>query len=254
MDLRGILAAYDEQMRRTPPGGRVEVVAPVVRVIDEDAGWAGVVWSDLHAANADAVIAREIAHFADVPLPWEWKYHSYDQPPDLPDRLRAAGLRGGEPETVMVAELADLATNTPAPAGVVVREVAGAADVDAYTAVQTQVFGGDHSAFGRYLARRPPGTVAFVAWAGERPVCAGRVDLPLGREFAGIWSGGTVPEWRRRGIFRALVAARARIAASRGYRYLQVDASPDSRPILRQLGFVEIATTIPFVSKITATP
>jgi hypothetical protein len=42
------------------------------------------------------------------------------------------------------------------------------------------------------------------------------------------------------------VAHRARLAAERGYRYLQVDAMPDSRPILRRLGFTELATTTPF--------
>jgi hypothetical protein len=42
------------------------------------------------------------------------------------------------------------------------------------------------------------------------------------------------------------VAHRAALAAARGYRYLQVDASPDSRPILTSLGFVELATTTPF--------
>ena len=31
-----------------------------------------------------------------------------------------------------------------------------------------------------------------------------------------------------------------------GLRYLQVDASADSRPILRRLGFVELAETTPY--------
>jgi hypothetical protein len=42
------------------------------------------------------------------------------------------------------------------------------------------------------------------------------------------------------------VAYRARIAASRGCRYLQVDASDDSRPILARLGFETLSTTTPF--------
>jgi hypothetical protein len=47
-------------------------------------------------------------------------------------------------------------------------------------------------------------------------------------------------------VFRALVAYRAALAAARGFRHLQVDASPDSRPILRRLGFEELAMTTPF--------
>lgn len=36
-------------------------------------------------------------------------------------------------------------------------------------------------------------------------------------------------------------------AAARGVRFLQVDASDDSRPILERLGFVAITTTTPYV-------
>jgi hypothetical protein len=36
--------------------------------------------------------------------------------------------------------------------------------------------------------------------------------------FAGLCGGGTVPAWRGRGIFRALVAYRAGLGAARGYR------------------------------------
>ncbi|ESU50240.1 putative acetyltransferase [Streptomyces sp. HCCB10043] len=40
---------------------------------------------------------------------------------------------------------------------------------------------------------------------------------------------------------------RARIAAERGYRYLQVDASDMSAPILARLGFTALGTTTPYV-------
>jgi GNAT superfamily N-acetyltransferase len=45
----------------------------------------------------------------------------------------------------------------------------------------------------------------------------------------------TLPAWRRRGIYRALVAHRAKLAAERGRRCIEVDASDDSRPILERL-------------------
>lgn len=82
--------------------------------------------------------------------------------------------------------------------------------------------------------------------AGGSPVAGGRVDFHPGTEFASLWGGCTLPEWRGRGVFRALVTHRAALAAARGFRYLQLDGSPDSRPILRRLGFVELATTTPF--------
>jgi len=51
----------------------------------------------------------------------------------------------------------------------------------------------------------------------------------------------------RPGIYRALVAYRAQLAAARGYRYLYVDASPDSQPILARLEFSSLARTTPYI-------
>ncbi len=56
-----------------------------------------------------------------------------------------------------------------------------------------------------------------VAMAGGEPVGAARVEFMPGTAFAGLWGGGTVPAWRGRGIFLALVAYRAGLAAERGY-------------------------------------
>ena len=43
------------------------------------------------------------------------------------------------------------------------------------------------------------------------------------------------------------MAVRARLAAEHGYKYLHVDASDDSRPILQRLGFTAVTTTTPYV-------
>jgi GNAT superfamily N-acetyltransferase len=58
---------------------------------------------------------------------------------------------------------------------------------------------------------------------------------------------GNTASWRGRGIYRALVAYRAQLAAARGYRYLYVDASPESQPILARLGFSHLARTTPCI-------
>jgi GNAT superfamily N-acetyltransferase len=87
----------------------------------------------------------------------------------------------------------------------------------------------------------------LVAFAGTTPVSSGRVDLYAGTEFAALYGGGTLPEFRGRGIFRSLVSRRAAVASERGFRYLEVDASEDSRPILERLGFVELGITTPYM-------
>ena len=247
-----MLTAFDEQIRRHPDGdGRVERDLGVIRCVSDAGGWNGVTWSDLDDGNADAAIAAQLIRFAEIPTPWEWKHYSYDQPPDLPARLVAAGFAREQAETLLVAEIADLALNVASPAGVELRAVVDQQGVDAVVAVHDEVFGVDHSALRdvltRSLTERPRRVEALVAVAGQAPIAAGRVQFHPGSDFAGLWGGGTLPAWRGRGVFRSLVARRAAMAAARGFRYLQVDASPESRPILERLGFVELATTTPFV-------
>ena len=86
-----------------------------------------------------------------------------------------------------------------------------------------------------------------VAEADGRLVCAAWVRFHEGTDFASLWGGGTLPEWRGRGIYRSLVHRRAVEARERGYSLLQVDASDDSRPILERLGMEVLTTTTPYV-------
>ena len=113
-----------------------------------------------------------------------------------------------------------------------------------------RVFGVDgsrlHRALLAQLREAPERSSMVLALAGDEPVCAARMELPAGSEFASLWGGGTLPGWRGRGIYRALIAYRAGLAASRGYRYLNVDASADSEPILGRLGFRCLARTTPY--------
>ena len=86
-----------------------------------------------------------------------------------------------------------------------------------------------------------------MAEADGAVVCTGRLELVPGTAFAGIWGGGTVPEWRGKGIYRALVAQRARSALARGVRYLHSDSTEFSRPILQRSGLLPVTTTTPFI-------
>jgi GNAT superfamily N-acetyltransferase len=254
VDRQAVLAAFDEQIRRNPPSGagsRIEHDDRVTRHVSDDNSWNSVIWSDLEPTNAEEIIDQQIRRFADATEPWEWKYYSYDQPPDLPDRLLAAGFTPDEEEALLVAEIADLAVGVSPPSGVDLQPVVDDAGIEALVAVQDEVFGGDHSAIGRAirigLTHEPTTLAAVVAWARDTPISSGRVEFHHDTEFASIWGGGTLPEWRGRGVFRSLVAHRAALAAEQGYRYLQVDALPPSRPILQRLGFHELAITTPFM-------
>lgn len=78
-------------------------------------------------------------------------------------------------------------------------------------------------------------------------LCAAWLRYTPGSDFASMWGGSTLPDWRRRGLYRATVSHRAALAQQRGYRYMRLDTSPDSRPILERLGLQAVATTTPYV-------
>jgi GNAT superfamily N-acetyltransferase len=243
-----LLAAYDEQVRRRPapdtPDDVVEQAGGVVRVISAT-GWSGVIYADLTGRDPDTAIAEQIAR---IPGSWEWKHHSHDAPPDLPERLLAAGFEREESETLMVADLERVALDAPPPPGIDLRAV-GADGVADMVAVHDAVFGDDHGRLGgAVVAGLERGTVIpVVAYDGDRPVAAARLELYEGTQFAGLWGDATLPSHRGRGIFRALVALRAHHARQRGFRYLQADAMDTSRRLFARLGFSELATTTPFI-------
>ncbi|MFG2111725.1 GNAT family N-acetyltransferase [Streptomyces sp. NPDC048718] len=256
MDLTTLRDLYDRQLRLGArpdgPGARVERDGPVVRQTGPAHGWNGVLWSGLGPDDADAAIAAQIRHYASAGhRTFEWKAYGHDRPADLPARLEAAGFTAEDRETLMVAEAAALSVPGELPEGVELREVTDAAGVALLVRVREQAFGTDGSDLGRrlidQLADAPDSFAAVVALHDGEPVSAARLELPPDSDFAGLCGGGTVEAWRGRGIYRALVAHRARVAAARGYRYLQVDARDTSRPILRRLGFEALTTTTPYI-------
>lgn len=151
----------------------------------------------------------------------------------------------------MIGETGRLAVDAEPPEGIRLVQATDPAGIDLVVDVHEKAFGADGGQLRHRLLARlaaDPGTVvAVVALAGDEPVSAARMELVPGTRFAGLWGGGTVEAWRGRGVYRALVAHRARVAAARGYRYLQVDASPMSRPILERLGFHALSTTTPYL-------
>ncbi len=258
MNTAAVLTAFDEQLRQAGEGDGAEnpeldrETARVLNTVRPE--WAAVTWSRLNEQDADEVIAAQVHRMDRTGLGWEWKYYSYDTPADLPDRLRAAGFAEEPPETLMVADLRELEL-TGVPDGVRIETVTDVAGVDRMVQVHNEVWGGDQQAWGdnllRELASSPDTVSAFVVMAGDQPVSTGRVNFHPGTDFASIWGGSTVPEWRRKGLFRALVSHRARLAIDRGYTYLRVDAAAMSRPILERMGFEQIAVTIPFIRSVS---
>jgi len=255
MDISGVLAAFDAQIRRRTTdeeaGGVVERDGDVLRWIAPGAQTSCIVWSQLTADSADEAIAAQRAYFAARGTPVEWKYYDYDRPADLAQRLLAAGFEADPTEVMLVAETDSITREVVLPTGIRLEAVTDQAGIDAVMAVGALAFGDRPAGLGARLAAQlqtaPESLHMVVAMFGDEPVSAARIEFLAGTDFAGLWGGGTVPAWRHKGIFRALVAYRAGVAAARGYRYLQVDALPTSQPILQRLGFQAVASTTPYL-------
>ncbi|WP_089098807.1 GNAT family N-acetyltransferase [Streptomyces hyaluromycini] len=253
-----LLAAYDAQMRAVQPvpapGITYEHDGPALRVVGQHRGFVTGPrdWGGVRGPELDALIARQRDFFAARGEAVEWKTRGHDEPADLPDRLRAAGFVPEPRETVVIALVEDLAVPTPGlPPEVTLRRVTADADLDRIAALETAVWGEDMTWIAGYLRGRlavdPDGTEIYVAEAAGEVVSAAWVAFRPGTDFAMLLGGSTLAEWRGRGIYRALVALRATRAATRNAPYLLVEASDDSAPILKRLGFTAVTTTTPYV-------
>jgi GNAT superfamily N-acetyltransferase len=254
VNIDAVRTAFDEQIRRKAepdePGAVVEADEGVLRWVAPGSETSCIIWSALTDSTADTVIAAQKKYFMARGTPVEWKYYDYDQPADLPARLVAAGFEPDDDEMMLVAQTSAIDSRVVLPDGIRLAPVTDEAGLAALLRVGDLAFGEHRSP---ELGDRLRGQLGsqeiqmVVAMAGDEPVSAARIEFVSGTDFAGLWGGGTVPAWRGKGIFRALVAYRAGLAAERGYRYLQVDALPTSRPILQRLGFEPVASTTPYV-------
>jgi GNAT superfamily N-acetyltransferase len=252
------LAAYDAQLRgrlpeRVPEGVQVERDGPLLRFVGlSNRGFVG--YRNLggfEGADLDELIARQVRVFAKRAEAFEWKLYGHDRPADLANRLRAAGFVAESVETVVIAAASGVAGEPLLPDGVSLREVSDRSDFARIEAMEHAIWQDDRSWLADSLeaerAVDPDALTIVTAEADDVVICAGWVRFEPGSDFATLWGGGTLPAWRGRGIYKAIVAYRANLAAQRGLRYLEVDASDNSRPILERLGFVAVTTTTPFV-------
>lgn len=257
-DVESLLALYDDQLRTAeltnlPPGAYAEPDGPIVRVVGQHRrGFvSGPRDLGLDGEALDVLIARQRDFFAARGEAVEWKTRGHDLPADLPAQLAAAGFVAEPHETVLIGEAERLAATQPFLDGITVRRVSEDADMHRIAAMASEVWGDDRSWLAAELIDMVRGgagrTVVVVADADGRMVSSARLEFVPGTAFAGLWGGSTLAAWRGRGIYRALVAYRAQIAAARGIRYLHVDATDDSRPILQRLGFTAVTTTTPYV-------
>jgi GNAT superfamily N-acetyltransferase len=85
-----------------------------------------------------------------------------------------------------------------------------------------------------------PDPSLYVALVSGKTVASARLEVGSSN-FGLLFGGGVSPSYRRQGLYRALVAERAKEAKHLGCSYLIADARDTSRPILQNLGFIGAA-------------
>jgi GNAT superfamily N-acetyltransferase len=252
MELAELLALYDEDQRMNIAWSdtRREVTEHVVRHIDLNLSgrtevYSFIVYSSLNADNADAVIAQEKEYFTALGHNLEWKCYRHDTPPDLGERLMAAGFVPEELEAIMAYDLhkpADRLKDLPTPN---IRRITEPEQITTILDVQREVWGEDYTYLALDLSRdlheRPDQLSVYAAYVDGVPVSSAWARFLPGSPFASLWGGSTLEAHRGKGHYTALLAARAQEAARRGARFLTVDASPMSQPILEKHGFQVIS-------------
>jgi GNAT superfamily N-acetyltransferase len=259
MDIRTLRAAFDEQVRRNttmlmPGVAEISAAGGVLRQLAASGqGRSGIVWSDLNEDNADEAIAAQLDFFRRRGEDFDWQLLGYDEPADLGERLVRAGFVPDEEEVLLFAETARVARDVTPPEGIRLVEVRDAAGVEAAASTQEDLLPGSarrarhvNGLLAALADERAPSALV-LALAGDQPVCSARIAFGPGTEFAGLYSAATRTGWRGRGIYRAVVAYRARLAAERGLPHLRVETTAMSRPILRRLGFEPVTTTTSYV-------
>lgn len=244
MDINQTLALYDEEQRRAIeyPGLRREEAQCVIRHVDLIGTDSLVIYSSLDINNADDLIQEQISYFEELGHDFEWKYYEHDSPPDLKARLAARGFEIGETDCIVALDLKDIPEALMRTATHDVRRITDPNQINEVMIVQDEIWQYSQDSLTRrqlvYEMENVPDSLSvYVAYVNDVPVASSWIRFTTTSQFASLWGGSTLPAYRRRGIYTAMLAIRAQEALERDKSFLTVDAGDMSLPILEKLGF-----------------
>jgi GNAT superfamily N-acetyltransferase len=251
MNAEQILALFDEEQRREVHFSDVrrEVTPTVVRQIGLHHPESAIIYSWLNADTAEAAIEAEIAYFSNLGHTVEWKVYEHDTPADLKERLVAHGFAAEEPEALVILDIETAPTGLLRPVTHDVRRITNPNFLTDLAIIYAGVWHDDFSILAERLTNDlqhdPDHLCVYAAYVEGEPASSAWIYFHEGSQFASLWGGSTLPAYRQRGLYSALLAVRTQEARSRGVRFLTVDASPMSRPILQSFGFQWLTTIYP---------
>ncbi|AIF43044.1 GNAT family N-acetyltransferase [Virgibacillus sp. SK37] len=228
-------------------GYRREETDHVVRHVSQFDEKGFIIASTLNDDNARDVVRQELSYFQELGQEFEWKVYSYDQPINLLEILREEGFIIGGTEALMVMKLDEdhpLLHDIP---DIKVKEITDYQGIKDIISLEDFIWKETHTELGERLWRDkqnyPESLYLYGVYEADKLVSGAWMYLENGSSFASLWGGSTLPEYRGKGYYHALLSARAKKAYEQGYPCLTVDASPMSRKILEKQGFLCLAYT-----------
>jgi GNAT superfamily N-acetyltransferase len=162
-----------------------------------------------------------------------WEVSSGSTPAGLLEGLRALGMTTHEPASMLA-----LACTMEPPSGDGEGITVARVETDAQFREVREVFEqGDGWSPGDDWLRGPGFVTRYLAFIDGRPVATADITWLADERAAFLGGALTLPEFRGRGAYRALVHERWREAGRRGRDVLVTQSEPMSQPILKRLGF-----------------
>ncbi len=212
--------------------------------------------SDFAEGTDDETIANEIeavkVFFARRGVPWYWWLGPTVNPPDMAQRLERHDLKFDRP--LLPALVAPLpAPDVPLDPEIHVWQASDRLDLQAASAIRHAAFrfpAGEaldyfeampHDWLDKDSSERPDTGAArlYLARLGDGPLAAISA-LIMGNGLPGVYVMATLPEFRRRGLGKALLARILAAAAADGHRLIVLTASDLGYPLYRRFGFEHI--------------
>ena len=240
------LYTQDQRIDVQYPSMRREVVENIVRQVNTAPdGDSAVIYSRLDETDVEDTIREQVSYFESIGQNFEWKVYDYDTPPDLKERLAAHGFEVEDSDAIMVLDLEEAPEILFRPTGNTIKCITLPEGIKDVIAIEEAVWGEDYSGLGHFLERtlaeHPDQLSVYMAYVDRVPASVGWIIFPERSQFGSLWGGSTLREYRGRGLYTSLLGVRAQETRERQVRYLTVDASPMSRPILEKFGFQLIA-------------
>jgi len=196
-------------------------------------------------ADVTARVEDVKAFFGRFGVPFRWFVGPTSAPANLIEFAEQAGLGKLSDTPGMALDIATMNDEPTTVDGLDVREVADAADFEAWWQTCVDSFPFDPIIADAWRRVHEPlgfGDASplhnYIGWLAGRPVAVSAILY--GRETAGIWNVGTMADVRGRGIGRETTLQALRDARARGATTSVLGSSPMGFPVYTRIGFTEV--------------